>query len=86
MLGRIEGRVHHVRLRRVSPLAVPVLLEIGRESVRTQSSDEDLLEEAALVAEATGDAEPPPFVQMTRPVPAIHRANFARTRRGSVFQ
>ena len=58
MLERIDGRVHHVRLRRVSPLAVPVLLEIGRESVRTEGSMEDLLEEAALVAEATDDAEP----------------------------
>ena len=78
MLGRIEGRVHHVKLRRVSPLAVPVLLEIGRESVRTHESDEDLLEEAALVAEATGDAEPPP-----PRVHPVHRANFARSRRQS---
>ena len=33
--------------------AVPVLLEIGRESVRSRDSDEDLLNEAALVAEAS---------------------------------
>ena len=31
MLGRIAGRVRHVPLSRVSPLAVPVLLDIGRE-------------------------------------------------------
>jgi ATP-dependent Lhr-like helicase len=61
MLGRVKGRVRHQRLSRVSPLAVPVLLEIGRENVRTEGSDEALLEEAALIAEATGAAEPPPF-------------------------
>jgi ATP-dependent helicase Lhr and Lhr-like helicase len=53
MLGRIEGRVRHISLPRVSPLAVPVLLEIGREQVRSRESDEDLLSEAALVAEAS---------------------------------
>ena len=53
MLARIAGRVRHIVLPRVSPLAVPVLLEIGRESVRTLESDDDLLEEAALVAEAS---------------------------------
>ena len=53
MLGRIQGKVRHVRLPRVSPLAVPVLLEIGREQVRSRESDEDLLSEAALVAEAS---------------------------------
>jgi hypothetical protein len=40
---------------------VPVLLEIGRESVRGESGDDALLEEAELVAEAMGEAEPPPF-------------------------
>ncbi len=79
MLVRIDGRVRHQRLRRVSPLAVPVLLEIGRESVRTEGSDDALLEEAALIAEATTDAEPPPF--RPRPVPAVHRANVARSKR-----
>jgi ATP-dependent Lhr-like helicase len=61
MLGRVKHRIRHQRLTRVSPLAVPVLLEIGRENVRTEGSDEALLEEAALIAEATGAAEPPPF-------------------------
>ena len=54
MLGRVRGRVRVQTLTRVSPLAVPVLLEIGRESVRTPGGDDLLLEEAALVAEATG--------------------------------
>ncbi len=58
MLSRIQGRVRHIKLDRVSPLAVPVLLEIGRENVRTNDSDEALLEEAALIAEATHLPEP----------------------------
>ncbi len=54
MLARIQGHVRVRRLDRVSPLAVPVLLDIGRESVRT-AADEDalLLEQEALVAEAS---------------------------------
>jgi len=61
MLERIHGRVRHMVLSRISPLAVPVLLEIGRESVRNQGGDDLLLEEAELVAEALGEAEPPLF-------------------------
>jgi ATP-dependent Lhr-like helicase len=45
----------HRRLDRVSPLAVPILIDIGKESVAGEA-DEALLEEAArdLVAEAGG--------------------------------
>jgi ATP-dependent Lhr-like helicase len=55
MLVRIKGHITHKELDRVSPLAVPVMLEIGRESVYGEASDE-LLAEAAeeLVKEATG--------------------------------
>jgi ATP-dependent helicase Lhr and Lhr-like helicase len=55
MLSRIQGRIVHRELDHVSPLAVPVMLEIGRESVYGEASDE-LLAEAAdeLVREATG--------------------------------
>ncbi|MFC5327051.1 ligase-associated DNA damage response DEXH box helicase [Bradyrhizobium oligotrophicum] len=55
MLKRIEGRITHRELDRVSPLAVPVMLEIGRESVYGEAADE-LLAEAAeeLVKEAMG--------------------------------
>ena len=68
MLARVRGRVVHMVLSRVSPLAAPVLLEIGRESVRTREDEERLLAEAeAIIAEATGDQEPPA-------VKAIHRA------------
>lgn len=54
MLARVKGRITHRRLDRVSPLAVPVLLEIGRESVDSGGL-EDLLDAAAedLIAEAT---------------------------------
>jgi ATP-dependent helicase Lhr and Lhr-like helicase len=55
MLRRIQGRITHRELDHVSPLAVPVMLEIGRESVYGEASDE-LLAEAAdeLVKEAMG--------------------------------
>jgi ATP-dependent Lhr-like helicase len=54
MLKRAKGRILHRRLDRVSPLAVPVLLEIGKERVDGEAVDE-LLDEAAqeLIAEAT---------------------------------
>ena len=54
MLSRIQGRIIHRELEHVSPLAVPVMLEIGRELVYGEASDE-LLAEAAeeLVKEAT---------------------------------
>ena len=53
MLDRAQGHITVRRLDRVSPLGVPVLLDIGRESVRT-ADDEDamLFETEALVAEA----------------------------------
>ncbi len=53
LLARIRGRIVHKALARVSPLAVPVLLEIGRESVHGEAADA-LLAEAAdeLVNEA----------------------------------
>jgi ATP-dependent Lhr-like helicase len=55
LLGRAQGRITVRRLDRVSPLAVPVLLDIGRESVRTATDEEALLAETeALVNEAMG--------------------------------
>jgi len=56
MLSRIRGRIVHKELDRVSPLAVPVMLEIGREMVYGEASDVLLAEaEEALVKEAMGD-------------------------------
>jgi ATP-dependent Lhr-like helicase len=53
MLSRIRGRIIHKALDHVSPLAVPVMLEIGREMVYGEASDALLAEaEAELVKEA----------------------------------
>ena len=60
MLARIEGRITVRRLSRVSPLAVPVLLDIGRESVYGAALD-TLLDEAA--AELIAEALAPPDAQ-----------------------
>lgn len=64
MLARIKGLIAVRRLRKVSPLAVPVLLEIGREQVFGEALDElldlaarDLIEEAT--AEVAGEAGEP---------------------------
>ena len=48
MLKRIRGHIVHKALEVVSPLAVPVLLEIGRESIYGEAHD-------ALLAEAADD-------------------------------
>ncbi len=75
MLARVQGQVRTVRLSRVSPLAIPVLLDIGREFVRTSEDEDALLAETeALVAEATGEAEPSQAPMRVHPV---HRANLA---------
>ena len=53
MLSRIRGRIVHKALDHVSPLAVPVMLEIGREQVYGEASDALLAEaEAELMREA----------------------------------
>ena len=53
MLSRISGRIVHKALDHVSPLAVPVMLEIGREAVYGEAADTLLAEtEAELVKEA----------------------------------
>jgi ATP-dependent helicase Lhr and Lhr-like helicase len=64
MLARVRGRIAVRDLDRVSPLAVPVLLEIGRESIHGRAVDTMLDEAAAeLVEEATagGDQARLPF-------------------------
>ncbi len=56
MLQRIEGKITHKKLDRVSPLAVPMILEISRETINKkelgeyylQEFEEELLEEAGL--------------------------------------
>jgi ATP-dependent Lhr-like helicase len=53
-LARIRGRIRHQALPGVSPLSVPILLEIGKEPV-AHLVREDMLRDAAraLIAEAT---------------------------------
>jgi ATP-dependent helicase Lhr and Lhr-like helicase len=58
MLQRIRGKVRHVALDHVSPLAVPVILEIGREQVQGMGQEDLLAEAEALVSEATGEEHP----------------------------
>lgn len=53
MLRRIKGQILHKPLDTVSPLSVPILLEIGRESVYGEGHDALLAEAAnALIDEA----------------------------------
>lgn len=59
MLSRIKGHITHRPLDRISPLAVPVMLEIGKEAVNGDAQD-FLLAEAAdeLFADVVATASP----------------------------
>jgi ATP-dependent Lhr-like helicase len=52
-LRRIDGRIRHQPLDRVSPLSVPILLEIGKEAVAGFAREELLREAAAEMAPRT---------------------------------
>ena len=53
MLKRVRGRILKRKLDRVSPLAVPALLEIGREMIAGEAREDILREtEEALIADA----------------------------------
>jgi ATP-dependent Lhr-like helicase len=53
MLRRVRAHVVHQRLPHISPLAVPIMLEIGRETVQGEANESLLAEAAdALVEEA----------------------------------
>ncbi|MBI3436892.1 MAG: ligase-associated DNA damage response DEXH box helicase [Proteobacteria bacterium] len=55
MLARVRGRIVHQRLERISPLAVPVMLEIGREPIQGEAADMLLAQaEEDIVKEALG--------------------------------
>ncbi|MAP96247.1 MAG: DNA ligase-associated DEXH box helicase [Ponticaulis sp.] len=60
LLSRIKGHIVHKDLDRISPFAVPVMLEVGREPVAGVSAAEAILQEAEedLLAEAFGDDVP----------------------------
>lgn len=52
LLDRAARHLTHIKLDRVSPLAVPVLVMIGRESLPSGSADDELLAEAETLAAA----------------------------------
>jgi ATP-dependent Lhr-like helicase len=57
MLARIEGRIDHVAARRVTPLAAPMLLEVGKVPITGGSAEAAVLaDEAALEAEIRAPA------------------------------
>jgi ATP-dependent Lhr-like helicase len=58
LLERAHREVRHVRLDRVSPLAVPVLVMIGRESMPQGMADDELLLEAEGLAGAAMRIDP----------------------------
>ncbi|MXO60341.1 ligase-associated DNA damage response DEXH box helicase [Altererythrobacter salegens] len=60
LLDSAIERLIHVKLDRVSPLAVPVLVMIGRESLPQGSVDEELLFEAETLAGVAMRVEDPP--------------------------
>jgi ATP-dependent Lhr-like helicase len=59
LLERARGHIDVMHLNRVSPLAVPVMLEIGKEAVRGHSADDAIFDAAAdsLIAEAMEEAD-----------------------------
>ncbi len=57
LLDTAAERLEHVRLDRVSPLAVPVMVMIGRESLPQGSVDDELLLEAETLAGAAMQVE-----------------------------
>ena len=54
MLARIGGRIDHVALERVSPLAAPMFLEMGKVPVRGVAEERLVQEEAARLMAAAG--------------------------------
>jgi ATP-dependent Lhr-like helicase len=57
LLERAPGELVHVELDRVSPLAVPVMVMLGRESLPQGATDEEILLEAVSLAEAAMRAD-----------------------------
>ena len=56
MLTRIRGKIDHRALERISPFAVPVMLEVGKEPVNSESAADAIMQEAEspLIREAMG--------------------------------
>ncbi|MBM1311742.1 ligase-associated DNA damage response DEXH box helicase [Sulfitobacter mediterraneus] len=62
MIARVDGRIDHKRLSRVTPLAAPLFLEMGRVPVKGAAEERLLAEEASRLMETSGLAQitPPP--------------------------
>jgi ATP-dependent Lhr-like helicase len=62
MLARVQGRIDHRKLKRVTPLAAPLFLEMGRVPVKGDAEERLLAEESARLMESSGLAQitPPP--------------------------
>jgi len=62
MLDRVGNRIDHRVLDRVSPLAAPLMLEMGRVPVKGEAEERLLAQEAARLMETSGLAQitPPP--------------------------
>ncbi|HIK63557.1 MAG TPA: DNA ligase-associated DEXH box helicase, partial [Henriciella marina] len=56
MLTRIRGKIDHRPLQKISPFAVPVMLEVGRERVNAEGVTDAILREAEMdiIQEAMG--------------------------------
>jgi len=72
MLSRIRGRIVHKPLEHISPLAVPVMLEIGRETVNGGANESLLMEASDLIAEAMGEAASDETPVRNGPVVVLH--------------
>jgi ATP-dependent Lhr-like helicase len=88
MLARVKGRITLRQLDRVSPLAIPVLLEIGREAVYGTALDQ-LLDEATaeLMAEAgiiPGKTSRAPMKELTQVIHKSAAGNAQKPRRSSL--
>ncbi|GGB93157.1 DNA ligase-associated DEXH box helicase [Novosphingobium endophyticum] len=59
VLDRAAKEIDHVRLDRISPLSVPVLSMIGRESLPSGAADDELLHEAESLASLAMRVDPP---------------------------
>lgn len=52
MLARVRGKIVHEQLDKISPFAVPVMLEVGKEPVYGSATMDAILSEAELVRDA----------------------------------
>jgi ATP-dependent Lhr-like helicase len=81
MLYRVKDRIVHQRLERVSPLAVPIMLEISKEPVFGEAQTDILADAAdALIREAMG--EEPSLETAPRILPGNPRRKAGAARHG----